>query len=142
MSVLGKPPQDLLGSDNPKDFVEWYAPFRIVIFIVIGATDPLTSVQEHDLALNCIWPHAVKVILGLSYDNTNLPYENLVSALESYFISKANLRYERYRFRRLRQEVKVMRFVNDFHCVMNEFQCVAKKCDFTTPPVTLSSIKM
>jgi hypothetical protein len=83
----------------------------------------LTSVQKHALLLNCIGQDAVKIINGITYDKTTDPYEELVKELQKYFIPKANFTYERYRFRKLKQEEHIMSFVNELHCI-------AKKCDF------------
>lgn len=129
MSPIGKPPRDLLVSDNPKDFEEWLESFENYLTVIeIGKTDPLTSVQKHALALNCIGMEATKIISGLTYDKVKSPYDSLVKALKSFFIPKANLTYERYRFRRLTQEDKIMTFVNELHCV-------GKKCDFANDSI-------
>ena len=73
--------------------------------------------------LNCIGEEADKVISALSYDKSTDPYEHLVTALTDYFVPQCNLTYERYRFRKLTQEGKIMPFVNELHQV-------AKRCDF------------
>lgn len=122
MSLIGKPPKDLVITDNPKDFEMWIEGFRNYLQVVEISTK-LDSAQRHAILLNCIGDNCVKIIAGLTYDKSSNPYENLVEALKAYFIPKANLTFERYSFRCLKQTDKIMPFVNELHTV-------AKKCDF------------
>lgn len=116
MSILGKPPRDLLITDNPKDFEQWITTFKHYLTVVeIGTT--LNSQQKHALLLNCIGEEAIKIISGLSYETVKDPYNSLVSALRDYFIPKANLTFERFHFRKLVQEDKLLPFLNELHRV-------------------------
>ena len=127
MALLGKPPKDLVITDNPKDFEMWVESFQNYLLVVEISTT-LDSNQRHALLLNCIGDDCVKIIAGLHYDKSTKPYENLIEALKAYFIPKANLTFERYAFRCLKQTDKVMPFINELHSV-------AKKCDFENSKV-------
>ena len=127
MPVVGKPPKDFAVTGSPEDFQRWLDNFKTYLEVVeINAK--LTSPQKHALLLNCIGEEADKVISALSYVKTTDPYENLIVALTDYFVPQSNLTYERYRFRKLIQESKIMPFINELHQV-------AKKCDFENKAV-------
>lgn len=122
MPVVGKPPKDFVATGVPEDFQRWLKNFETYVDVVeISAT--LTSAQKHALLLNCIGEDATRVISGFSYDTKTEPYKNLVKELTSHYVPQSNLTYERYRFRKLKQEGKIMPFVNELHQV-------AKACDF------------
>jgi hypothetical protein len=125
MSFIGKPPKDLDVSDDPKDFLRWKTSFENymkVVDIGLGGKG-LDSTNKHSFLLNCLGDKAMEIVEGFTYDTTVEPYENLMKALETYFVPKVNLTYERYQFRNLKQTDKVLPF-------LNELQNAAKKCDF------------
>ena len=127
MAVVGKPPRDFVVTGAPEEFERWIANFKNYLNVVeISAT--LTESQKHSLLLNCLGEEAAKTVSGLTYDRNKDPYTNLVNALEAYYIPKCNVTYERYRFRSLSQESKIMPFVNELHNI-------AKNCDFENDTV-------
>ena len=139
MSIIGKPPKDLDVSDDPKDFLRWKTSFENYIKVVdIGLGGKgLDSANKHSILLNCLGDKAMEIVEGFTYDTTVDPYENLMKALETYFVPKVNLTYERYQFRNLKQTDKVLPF-------LNELQNAAKKCDFkndTIDTVTNQNIR-
>ena len=127
MSLLGKPPRDLSVTDDPKDFERWLSHFENYINVV-EISHTLTSEQKHALMLNCIGEDASRIISGFEYITETNPYENLTKALKQYFLPKENLTFERYQFRMLHQEDKILPFINELH---NK----AKRCDFSNTAI-------
>lgn len=69
MSLIGKPPRDLIVTGVPEDFKRWLQNFENYLEVVEISTS-LSSAQKHALLLNCIGEDAVKIISGLSYEKT------------------------------------------------------------------------
>ena len=83
---------------------------------VVQISHTLDSDQKHALMLNCIGEDATRIISGLEYDSTDdNPNENLTQALKGYFLPKTNLTFKRYQFLMLKQDDKMLPFLNELH---------------------------